>query len=82
MALGIALLSLASVANLAVALAVLSRRSSAFVALHLAFFLIADASMAVYFARKALRLGIPLSMAIVLWIGVLNGVFVLVLVLQ
>ncbi len=81
MALGIAVLSFASVANLAVAAAALSRGSTAFVAVHLAFLLVADVSMAIYFTRKALRLGMPLSIAIVLWVGVLNGAFALLLVL-
>jgi hypothetical protein len=44
--------------------------------------LAADVSMAVYFARKALRLGMPLSMSIGLWGGVLNGAFALFLVLS
>ncbi len=82
MALGIAVLSLASVANLAVAATALSRGSAAFGAVHLALLLVADVSMAVYFTRKALRLGMPLNTAIVLWVGVLNGAFVLLLVLQ
>ena len=60
----------------------LSRGSAAFSAVHLALLLIADVSMAVYFTRKALRLGMPLNTAIVLWVGVLNGAFVLLLVLQ
>jgi hypothetical protein len=81
MALGIAVLSSASAANLAVAATVLSRGSTTFVALHLAFLLAADVSMAVYFTRKALRLGMPLSIAVVLWVGVLNGAFALLLVL-
>jgi hypothetical protein len=81
MALGIAVLSFASVANLAVAATALSRGSAAFVAVHLALLLIADVSMAISFARKALRLGMPLSIAMVLWMGVLNGVFALLLVL-
>jgi len=82
MALGIAVLSLASVANLAVAATALNRASTAFVAAHLALLLAADVSMAVYFARKALRLGMPLSMSIGLWGGVLNGAFALFLVLS
>jgi hypothetical protein len=56
--------------------------STAFVAAHLALLLAADVSMAVYFARKALRLGMPLSMSIGLWVGVLNGAFALFLVLS
>jgi hypothetical protein len=82
MALGIAVLSFASVANLAMAATALSRGSTAFVAAHLALLLVADVSMAVYFARKALRLGMPLSMSVGLWVGVLNGAFALVLVLS
>jgi hypothetical protein len=82
MALGIAVLSFASVANLAVAATALSRGSTAFVAVHLAFLFVADVSMAVYFARRALRLGMPLSMAVALWVGVLNGVFAVLLVLR
>jgi signal transduction histidine kinase len=72
MTLGIAVLSFASVANLAVAATALSRGSSALVAVHLAFLLVADVSMAVYFTLKALRLGMPLSIAVVLWVGVLE----------
>jgi len=81
MALGIAVLSFASVVNLAVATTASRRGSTAFVAVHLGILLVADVSMAVYFTRKALRLGMPLSIAVVLWVGVLNGAFALLLVL-
>ena len=81
MALGIAVLSFASVVNLAVATTASRRGSTAFVAVHLALLLVADVSMAVYFTRKALRLGMPLSIAVILWVGVLNGTFALLLVL-
>ena len=82
MALGIAVLSFPSVANLAMAATALSRGSTAFVAAHLALLLVADVSMAVYFARKALRLGMPLSMSVGLWVGVLNGAFAVLLVIS
>ena len=81
MVLGIAVLSFASLANLALAATVLSGESSTFVAVHLALLLAADLSMAVYFTRRALRMGMPLSLAVVLWVGVLNGAFALLLVL-
>src|SRR6266566_1075009 len=74
-------LSFASVVNLAVATTASRRGSTAFVAVHLALLLVADVSMAVYFTRKALRLGMPLSIAVILWVGVLNGTFALLLVL-
>ena len=81
MALGIAVLSFASVVNLAVATTASSKGSAAFVAVHLALLLAADLSMAVYFTRRARRKGMPLSLAVALWVGVLNGAFALLLVL-
>jgi hypothetical protein len=80
-ALGIAVLSVASLTNLALATTAFSWGIAAFAAVHLVFLLLADVSMAVCFARKALRLGMPLSTAVVLWVGVLNGAFALLLVL-
>jgi hypothetical protein len=37
--------------------------------------------MAVCFTLKALRLGMPLSIAVILWVGILNGTFALLLAL-
>ena len=81
MALGIAVLSFASLANLALAATAFGGGNAAFVAVHLAFLLAADLSMLVYFTRRAVRKGMPLSLAVALWVGVLNGAFALLLVL-
>jgi uncharacterized protein DUF4166/DoxX-like protein len=75
MAVGIAVLSLATLSNLA------TLPSSAFLDAPLGILLLADVSMAGYFVRQARRLAMPPTTAVALWIGVLNGAFLLLLLL-
>jgi hypothetical protein len=79
MAAGIAVLSLATLSNMAGRPS--SVATSAFPGWHLGILLLADVSMAGYFVTQARRLTMPATTAVVLWVGVLNGAFALLLLL-
>jgi hypothetical protein len=73
MAVGIGILSLATFSN--------STTLRTSLNAHLGILLLADVSMAAYFVNQARRLAMPATTALALWIGVLNGTFVLLLLL-
>jgi hypothetical protein len=58
----------------------LSPSGTDFKAVHAVILIAADVLMAVLFARRATRLGMRFSLALALWIFVLNGLFILFLI--
>jgi len=81
MARGIIVLTVATVINVALAVAGMRAGGIAFFATHLSLLLTSDVTMATVFVREAICFGLSPRMALGLWVGVLNGVFALSLVL-
>jgi len=81
MARGMVILSIATAINLVLAAAGMRAGGTGFFAAHLGLLFTSDVTMATYFVREATRFGLSPRIALALWVGVLNGMFGLSLVL-